>query len=541
MNKTIFYILLTNILLPILPLFAQEKIEDFDQEYVNWYNLDPKKDKVLGTSANRAYEELLKDKKSKKTIVVAVLDTGVDIDHEDFKGNIWINEDEIPDNGIDDDNNGYIDDIHGWNFLGNDKDEYIMHENYEFARIYRKFHSKYKDVKDASFVAQKDKKEYQMYEAAAQEYQKQLSEKEEERKNLRRFEKQFKEAKQLITPALEGKELNLENVKNLKADSEMLKAVKDYFTQVFEAGFAESTLKEMKKNTNQYLDKHINLEFTPRQDIVGDDPFKWNDKVYGNANVRGQKSSHGTSVAGVIGAVRNNGIGIDGIAENVKIMALRMVPKGDEYDKDIALAIRYAVDNGADIVNMSFGKGYSPQKHFVDEAVKYAADKNVLLIHACGNESQNVDVSPRYPSDNYTDGSDIPHWMNVGANGKSMDKTLTPYFSNYGQEDVDLFAPGDNVISLKPKNRYEMGSGTSLASPVVSGVAALVWSYYPELTALELKEVLMKSSHKVKRPKVLLPAGYGEKRPKTKFKKLSISGGVVNAYNALLLAEKMSK
>jgi len=517
-------------------LYGQkDNIDQFDQAYIDWYNLDYKQDKVVGTSVDKAYKELLKDKKPSKKIVVAVIDSGIDIDHDDLKGRIWTNKDEIPDNNIDDDKNGFVDDIHGWNFIGNSDGENMMFAHYEYTRIYKKFHEKYKDVASADKLTGKEKKDYLLYKSAAANYDREWAKHTEEKEQIQGFADNYYKAKELIEPLLGGKKLTLESVKNIEGDDELSVALKDFFLKLFENGFEESGLEHMQKTNNNYLEYHLNLDFNPRE-IIGDSPYDMTNVSYGNPNVKGQRSSHGTSVGGVIAALRNNDLGINGIAENVELMVLRTVPKGDEYDKDIALSIRYAVDNGANIINMSFGKGYSPNKEFIDEAAKYAAFKNVLLIHAAGNESTNVDEQPRYPSDKYLDGTDIPNWMNVGASAKNLDKNLPASFSNYGKDGVDLFAPGHQIISVHPKNQYNTGSGTSLAAPIVSGVAALVWSYYPDLTAVELKEILVRSAYPIKRPKVIKPSN--GKSKKTKFKHLSIAGGVVNAYEALILAEK---
>lgn len=535
-----FYISIFFLLFCCIHLYGQhESIDKFDQDYVNWYNLDYKQDDVVGTSVDKAYKELLKDKKPSKKIVVAVIDSGIDIDHEDLKGRIWTNEDEIPDNNIDDDKNGFVDDVHGWNFLGNSEGENMMFAHYEYTRIYKKFHEKYKDLASADKLTAKEKKDYLLYKSAAANYTKELEKHTSEKDQISGFSDNYYKAKELIKPLLNGKKLSLESVRNLEGDDELSKALKEFFLKLFEAGFQEDGLEHMLETNDNYLNYHLNLDFDPRE-IIADSPYDMANVNYGNPNVKGQRSSHGTSVGGVIAALRNNDLGINGIAENVELMVLRTVPKGDEYDKDIALSIRYAVDNGANIINMSFGKGYSPNKEFVDEAAKYAALKNVLLIHAAGNESTNVDEEPRYPSDKYLDGTDIPNWINVGASAKDLDKYLAASFSNYGKDGVDLFAPGHEIISVHPNNKYDTGSGTSLAAPIVSGVAALVWSYYPDLTAVELKEILVNSAYPIKRPKVIRPSGMGKSK-KTKFKHLSIAGGIVNAYEALLLAEKLKK
>ncbi|MBL4625357.1 MAG: S8 family serine peptidase [Flavobacteriales bacterium] len=262
------------------------------------------------------------------------------------------------------------------------------------------------------------------------------------------------------------------------------------------------------------------------------------DTDYGNPDVKGADAMHGSMVSGIIGGIRGNGIGVEGIADNVQFMALRAVPNGDEQDKDIALAIRYAVDNGANIINMSFGKYYSPLKSDVNEAVKYAASKGVLMIKASGNDETNIDEKTQYPNPIANDGSTIPNWITVGANGQLLDKKLSATFSNYGVKNVHIYAPGVGIISTVPDSQYDMANGTSFACPVVTGVAALVWSYYPELTAGELKEILLTTGTSYKKKKVYQPGYTEEEKTKTKFGKLSATGSIVNAYNALVAAEK---
>ena len=214
-------------------------------------------------------------------------------------------------------------------------------------------------------------------------------------------------------------------------------------------------------------------------------------------------------------------------------MILRAVPDGDERDKDVANSIRYATDNGAKVINMSFGKAYSYDKSAVDAAVKYAASKDVLLVHAAGNDGVNNDKVPHYPSNQFLDGTSSSNWIEVGASSYSNNVAS---FSNYGKKVVDLFAPGVAIYSTAPGNKYRNLQGTSMAAPVAAGVATLLRSYFPELSAAQVKNIMMKSV--VKMPdKVELP-GKEDKAKMVKLKKLCVSGGVVNAYNAVELALK---
>ncbi|TLX74401.1 peptidase S8 [Labilibacter sediminis] len=499
-------------------VYSQGKtIDELNPEFLDWFNKDFDDDKIMGSSVDKTYELLLKDKKVKQTVIVAVIDGGVDVYHEDLKGKIWINADEIPDNGIDDDNNGYVDDIHGWGFLGNADGENISYENMEVTRILKL-----------------DDESHELYEAAKEIYEKEMSQVEASIKGIKKFEESFVNAKKLIK-AETGVEVNsYEEIKKAKPISKAGKSAKKWLFKRYKYGFTEDRLEKAKKRNEDQIERYLNKEFNPRE-LVGDDPSDINCIGYGNNDVVGPDASHGTFVAGVIAANRDNGIGINGVATHVKIMALRTVPDGDERDKDIALSIRYAVDNGAHIINMSFGKPLSPYKQFVDDAVKYAEEKGVLLVHSAGNAGKNNNDSEVYPNCNYISGGQASNWITIGASSKTRDKEVAGIFSNYGDASVDFFAPGVDMISLEPESTYSMGSGTSFSSPVVSGVAALILSYYPEFKAKELIEVLNQSTYKVDKPKKVYQPGFkSRKREKVSFSTLSKNGGVVNAYDAFL-------
>ena len=501
--------------------FAQKSsVNAFEAKYLNWYNLDLKSDHVLGASVEKAYNELLVNKTVKKVVVVAVIDGGVDITHPDLKGKIWVNEKEIPNNGIDDDHNGYVDDINGWNFIGNSKGENINYENLEYTRVYKMGpgNPSYRYAKDL--------------------YDKELTKRTKTRDNIKKFEDKLIKFKKVIKDKtgveVKGKD-DLPKVKS--SDSEVLEAI-DFLKKKYDDGFTENDLVEMKKRNSDFMDKYLNLNFDARS-LIGDNVEDITDCHYGNADVTGPRASHGTCVAGIIAGVRNNGFGVDGVATNVKIMVLRIVPDGDERDKDVALAIRYAVDNGADIISMSFGKDISPQKKMVDDAIRYAEKKNVLLVHAAGNKADNIDVVSHYPLSIYLDNSVATNFMDVGASDMIKGDAIPTVFSNYGQKQVSLFAPGANIVSLDSNNSYNMHSGTSMATPVVSGVAAVLLSYYPDLKPAQLISILLESTLKLKRQKVQIPDLDNEKREIVKFGTLSKSGGIVNLYNALkLLAKK---
>ena len=513
-------------------------IDSLNPQELNWYNLDPEKDNVPGASVNRTYQELIRDKIPKKDIIVAVIDGGVDVDHIDLQGKLWINDKEVPGNGIDDDQNGYVDDIHGWNFLGNNNGEHINYANLEFVRLYRKLHPKFKDISVRS-LSSDEKEEYELYLKVKARYEDEVEKYLMEKKSIEEFEERYFNAKVKLREYTKNEQLTLDDIKNIKSKDEDILHAKSFMLFLYNNGFTSDSFEEMKQHVNEYLNKHLNIEFIPRK-IISDDIENIADNNYGNNDVEGPSAEHGSFVAGIIGAKRGNQVGIEGIANNVKIMVLRAVPQGDEYDKDIALSIRYAVDNGANIINMSFGKNFSPQKKLVDEAVKYAAKNNVLMVCSAGNSSYDIDEIEVYPSDHLYDKSGIENWITVGATTMYNNKNLVGNFTNYGRKNVDIFAPGVDIISLYPEDKYMSASGTSFSSPVVSGVAALVWSYYPELSAAKLKDILLKSITNYRKKKVYYPGINisNGKMKTTKFKKLSQTGGIVNAYNAFLLADK---
>lgn len=508
--------------LTFLSIISHAQVRSVDSltaKHLNWHLADPTSDEIMGISATRAWNELLVNRQAKDTIVVAVIDSGIDIEHEDLKNSLWVNTDEIPNNQIDDDSNGYVDDIHGWNFIGNSKGENVNQENLEFTRIYRAGTS------------------HPDYVRARQAYETELDKRKKEKDNVGRFEQNFMAAKSIIKTKTGIEIKTVADFENIPASSNpQLKMAIDFLKPRYENGFTEKVLKEIKDNNNDYLNYFLNVDFNPRT-IVGDNPAEISG-VYGNPDVEGPRADHGTGVAGVIAAARNNGVGIEGIAANVRIMCIRSTPRGDERDKDVAMAIRYAVDNGARIINMSFGKDFSPEKRLVDDAVKYAEQRNVLLVHASGNDGKNVDVEPNFPSNRYLSGGKATNWLAVGASDREDNEELVAVFSNYGIDQVDLFAPGANIITLDDDGTYNMHDGTSLAGPIAAGVAALVLSYHPELTPQQLIEVLMQSATKRDKLKVLEP-GRSEDRKKVKFSQLSRSGGIVNAYDAIKKADEL--
>ena len=511
---------------------AQLLEEDLQEAtYLNWFNKDIKSDKIMGSSVDKAYEEILANKSPKRTVIVAVLDNGIDTNNTELKSKLWVNEDEIPNNNIDDDNNGYVDDIYGWNFLGNKDGDNIYFENLEYTRLCKEFDY----IQEHGRTDTINKADVQVYQSARVDYDAELKRRQELITSLEKSIKTISEYKEYLHKLYN---IHFETVE----DFEKITTPKSEGTQelatlysLYAIGFTPDFFIESKKNNQEYLDYMLNLEFNPRE-IIGDNPKDINESDYGNNDVTGPKPDHGTGCAGLIAADRNNEIGIQGVASDVKIMCVRTVPKGDERDKDVALAIRYAVDNGANIINMSFGKSYSPEKELVDDAIKYAESKGVLLVHAAGNDAKNLNTENSYPTPVFNDGAKATNMITVGASTKSKKKDVAASFSNYGNSIVDVFAPGDNIISLDTGNVFAEHSGTSFAGPVVAGIAAVIWAYYPELTPQELIQLLIDSSMNNRAKKILAP-GSGEDREKILFDEAA-KGGVANLYEALMLLQE---
>jgi cell wall-associated protease len=570
--------------------FAQDKNVKLPP---NWFNLDLMSNGYFGISTEKAYTDLLNGKKPKQKVIVAVIDGGTAIDHEDLKDVLWTNPKEIPGNGKDDDGNGYIDDIHGWNFLGA-KSGNLTYDNLELVRIKRKYEPKYRSTLPSTKLDSAEKKEYQLYKTVTADFGKRLDE------ASSTFPIYIVIKKVMDSVAfLNKKEIpSLEDIEKYKADDETEAYVKKIIRKgAREDGSIEKFYTNIKKGYHELevmLKYNLNEKYDQRMELVGDDYANSAQRNYGNNDVVGPNADHGTHVSGIIGANRSNQLGILGVANSVSIMTIRVVPEGDERDKDVANGIRYAVDNGAKVINMSFGKGYKWDKQAVDEAVKYAETKGVLLVHAAGNDNSNNDIVENYPNKFFespeaaayaklhgkpdlnsfippkpgdmpgqqpgqpmpgtyggrrpdamikprpldTAKFNLPHannWIEVGASAYKDDEELKASFSNYGKYNVDVFAPGFMINSTVPGSKYEEYDGTSMAAPVVSGLAALILSHYPTLQPYQVREIIMKSVTKVNH-KVKYKNERGE-NVRVLFSDICVSGGIVNAYNALKLAE----
>ena len=481
-----------------------------------WHLLDLEADRAAGISADRAWRELLADREPGRTVVVAVIDGGVDTTHVDLRDVLWRNEGEEGGNAVDDDGNGYVDDVRGWNFIGGADGQNVHHETMEVTRLHAACQAGPPPASvDCAAVAAD-------FEAERQEAVQTLAQ-------LRQIDQMLQVVVPILESALGGDEPTAERIRALVPTRPEVEQARMAYLQLAGLGITPQDVTDAIEAFESRTAYGFNPAFDPRP-IVGDDFADGTERHYGNPDVMGPDADHGTHVAGIIGAVRGNGIGVDGIAEPVRIMAVRAVPDGDERDKDVANAIRYAVDNGAHIINMSFGKGYSPRKEVVDEAIRHADAAGVLMIHAAGNDGADLDTEPNFPTPHYLDGGRAEHWLTVGASTWQVD-SLAARFSNYGKESVDLFAPGAAILSTMPGDEFAPNDGTSMAAPTVSGVAAVLMAYFPDLDAGEVRQILMDSAVRhelrVPRPGDGVPVPFGD---------LSVSGGVVNLYEAVRMA-----
>jgi subtilisin family serine protease len=510
-----------------------------DDELQNWQLTDPFDSHHPGMSVENAYNTILKGIPA-TTVIVAVVDAGIDINHEDLKDVIWKNTDEIPNNGIDDDRNGYIDDINGWNFLGAKDGKMATGEQLELTRIVKKYRSMWKD-KSINDISADDTLTYKMYLKAEKDYTSRIETIKPLEARLDGYKKLSEPMFKALREHLKIDKLTPEAVKAIKTDDDAIKNAKAMYMK----GLTPDYIKGFSHYVDGQLKYNLNLDFNGR--VQGDDPDDYNDRDYGNPNVipPSDNELHGTHVAGIIAAMRNNGKGGNGVADHVLIMPVRAVPDGDEYDKDIALAFRYAVDNGAKVINTSFGKYFSPHKEWVWDAIKYAEKHDVLIVNGVGNEGKNMDLygdDMSYPNDGDVAGKEFAdNFLNVGATSPNFGADLVAPFSNYGKETVDVFSPGMKIYATVPFNKYKHLQGTSMASPDVAGVAALIRSRFPKLSASEVKHVIMDSGLAPQIYVIVPQEDDYEGEPKLmKFSELSKSGKMVNAYNALVMAKKLS-
>jgi subtilisin family serine protease len=485
-----------------------------------WGHLDLINDTIPGMSVEKAYKEVIKNKKGQTTIV-AIIDSGIDIDHEDLNDVIWTNPKEIANNGIDDDNNGYIDDIHGWNFLGDGYNEQL-----EYVRLLASGNTKDSRYLEAQSLRAREIQKYTNYKIQYEQVLQQVS-----------------SADEKVSTYLKKKDYTKEEVNTIKTQEASLLQAIGIVKSVY--GYDFDTVAAFKKELNDglvefsdRLNYNLNIDFKGRK--TGDNPNDLTDKFYGNGNVKPsvKSESHGTHVAGIIAAERNNGKGIDGVANNVKIMVIRNTPNGDEYDKDVALAIRYAVDNGAKVINASFGKSFSPHSDWVRGAIAYASEKDVVFVHAAGNDSEDLDMTDVFPNDQLKNGKEVSStFITVGSLDPSYGSNIVSDFSNFGKINVDIFAPGGKIYSTTPQNEYDTKGGTSMAAPGVAGIAALIRSQYPNLKASQVKDIILNSGLQLS-TRVIVG---GDANNVKSFAAISKSGRIANAYNALIMANQIAK
>ena len=541
MSHSKFFFIITSLLILFAACATTQRIPEppAPKKYKGWHLNWSDSLLYIGIDAGRAYTEFLIDKEPKKKVVVAVIDTGVDRLHEDLKDVVWINSDEIDDNGIDDDNNGYIDDIYGWNFIGGPDGSHVEYDSYELARIYWGLNKLYEG---------KERDEIDFDKQSQWDYYQEI--KEEVEIEIEYLKYDLRSVQELnITTRMAMDYFDVETLEGIEDVSEIESidlARVDYFARekkdvldfLIQEGITEKDIDaelEVLRSSIAGLEEEIDT----REETVGDDYLDFTNRYYGNNDVVGPYASHGTHVAGVIAAA-HNGIGIKGVSNQAELMILRVVPNGDERDKDVANAIRYAVENGADIINMSFGKAFSPHKPYVDEAVKFADSMGVLMIHAAGNDAIDIDDEDHFPRKRYADGSgEALHWITVGASSWEGEQYFAADFSNYGRDGVDVFAPGVDIYSSSPSDSYKYDSGTSMAAPVVTGIASIIMAYYPELTPLEVKDVILESVLLLDDMEVVMPGSTDDEL--IPFGSLSLTGGIVNLYDALIMAEEFSK
>ncbi|MRM82602.1 S8 family serine peptidase [Riemerella anatipestifer] len=514
---------------------AQEK-RDKDTE--TWYHKDFSTTNVYGVNTNNAYKFLESKGLKPKTVVVGVLDSGVEVDHPGLAKNMWKNPNEVPNNGIDDDGNGYIDDIHGWNFMGG-KTADVDVDNLEVTRVVKKYKPIFEGNDSSKNKANQAQmpEEFEMYMKSKEIFNKKGL----EAQQSFQYYTQFKSRISAIAKVLGDKTLTAENLATIKPTSQEEAMYLQILNQMAASKEMQGkTSKEVEETLNKEINdalkhfetqatKQYNLDFDTRQEIVGDNYEDYSEKYYGNNHYEGPDAQHGTHVAGIIAGYPHGKEVQYGVASKVaKIMTVRAVPDGDERDKDVANAIRYAVDNGAKVLNMSFGKPVSPGKKYVWDAFKYAQEKGVLLVKAAGNDNENIEENVYYPTNFYKPTDEKPFINNMIVVGASTNDNefLRAGFSNYNGKMVDVFAPGDKIYSTVPDGKYEYLQGTSMASPVVAGAAAVLLAYMPSLTPEQIIESLVKTANKSTVNAMI------NSNTNNRFDLISRAGGVIDTYKA---------
>ncbi len=498
----------------------------------DWYLKDILKDTIAGISLERAHNSILKNKEGIQ-VVIGLLDSNVDINHSDFNGQIWINANEIEGNGIDDDGNNYVDDIYGWNFLRNKNGESVVIENYEYVRVVRELEDKMTNTQIDTLS-----KEYKIYSRSKKKMERKLISAERSYKRVNKMMAFYYEAREALKEYFPDNKYSLDVLNKIDTTNNDLSKYVEEIRSVIEYNDTDDNMVRNHKRYRDNFEKKININYFPRK-LLGDNPYDIEDTEYGSNVVSDNLDvyTHGTRITGML--TRTCPDCKD--KESIKVMPIPIVPDGGStQDKDIALGIRYAVNNGARVINMSFGKSYSFHNEWVIEAMKYAEENNVLLIAAAGNANKNIDgYEYVYPNDKYESQPEFcDNFLYVSATSYNIDASIVPY-GDYGKETVDIFAPGEEIYTTFPNDKFEYDSGTSLAAALTSKVAALIFSYYPDLTASEVKHIIMDSGVEFTFP-VKTPTKE-DKEKMTPFNELSKSGKIVNAYNALIMADSVSK
>lgn len=513
---------------------------------INWHWKDYQKDTVHGISLRQAYHYLATINNKPSPIIVAVMDGGVDTNHMDLKSKLWTNPKEISSNGIDDDKNGYVDDIHGWNFLGGKDGQNIDKAADEKSRIYHRYKSQFENITDTNDLkTELQKNQYKVWKQTAKE----IEFTEEDAANLQ-YIKMATNALQKLGKSI-IKEINDTNftIQTLEPFQPLGRTTLDaklaYLRTAQIIGIEKETpYTEVVNELKEYIegkDKSAKAKSTPpeniRASIIKDNYESLADKYYGNNDITGPGAKHGTHVAGLVASIPDSSWNVNKLYPPIQIMGVRVVPNGDEYDKDVALGIRYAVDNGAKVINMSFGKSYSPEQIWVDSAIRYAASKDVLIIHAAGNEYYDLNIKPVYPNPySYFLKDTANNVITVAASSDFfINETLLTDFSNFGPAIVDVLSPGEKIYSTIPGvNNYGFLQGTSMAAPIVSHIAAMIRSYFPSLSAVEVKKIIKQSVWKPNEQDISYDIP--QKEETKSLAEIASAGGIVNAAKAIQIA-----
>ena len=518
----------------------KKKNELADQELQTWQYKDIETDTIPGISLDRAYTYVLKRQKAKDDVIVAIIDSGTDIYHDDMEGHIWTNDDETNGNKTDDDGNGYIDDIHGWNFIGNTSGENLLYANLELARIIRKYKAQFND-KPEEEISSDELDTYQKYKRLLEEYNEELEDIKNHQKRANSLVERLEQAQKFVNGKLGKKSHTLEELEKIVAQDSMEEKHLAFIKNLIANDLIPQDYYNYRESNNNRFNYNMNLNYDDRQ-IVGDDPYNINDVNYGNNDIVGfpEKETHSTRVCGMITSYHSPDRKGNGFSDRIKIMPLRVSPRGSAYDKDVALAIRYAADNGAKVINMSFGKDHFTHKEWVLDAIKYANKKNVLIVTSAGNSRLNIDDKEVYLDDTEINNTDetVNNFIKVGASTHTLDKNLVSSISNYGKLKVDIFAPGAGIYTIWPNSENRSDRGTSLSSALVAGIAALIWVYYPKLSAAEVKDIILQSGTSYD---IMVSVPGTKDKEQKPFSEFSKSGKIVNVYNALLMAEQVAR